>query len=112
MNGIRNSVFLIGHLGQDAEVKKLGNGKTLAQLSLATNEYYKTGNGERVSKTQWHKCIAWGSLADVMGNLLKKGKEVAIRGKLTYQNYQDKNGIKRSIPQIVVNEFVLLNKQP
>ncbi|MEN0005163.1 MAG: single-stranded DNA-binding protein [Bacteroidota bacterium] len=110
MNSLRNNIVLIGHLGKDPELKKLGNGRTMATISLATNEYYKK-NGERVSVTQWHRCIAWGNLADLMSGMLNKGKEIVVRGKLTYNIYQDRQGIRRNVPQIVVNEFVLLNKR-
>lgn len=108
MNSIRNSVMLIGHLGKDPEVRTLQNGNTFAKLSLATNEVYRKSNGDKVTSTYWHNCIAWGKRAEVINNLLKKGKEVAIRGKLTYSSYEDKNGVMRYQPQIVVNEFVLL----
>lgn len=112
MNGIRNSVTLIGFLGKDAEVINTPTGKTLANVSLATNDSYRNKEGERISTTEWHRCIAWGKLAEIMGNLCKKGKEVAVRGKLTYRSYQDKNGNPRSLPQIVVQEFILLDRKP
>ncbi|MBX2871942.1 MAG: single-stranded DNA-binding protein [Saprospiraceae bacterium] len=108
MNDLRNTIQLIGHLGNDPEVKKLQNGKTLAKLSLATSEVYKNKNGERVQQTQWHQCIAWGKRAEVIENLLKKGKNVLVRGKLVYHNYTDRNGVMRYNSQIVVNNFVLL----
>ncbi|MEZ5043082.1 MAG: single-stranded DNA-binding protein [Saprospiraceae bacterium] len=105
---IRNSILLIGHLGSDPDVKKLQNGKTVAKLSLATSEVYKNKNGDKVQQTQWHQCVAWGRTAEVMENFLKKGKSIAISGKLTYNNYKDRDGIMRYSSQIVVNNFVLL----
>lgn len=108
MRNLRNSVLLIGFLGSDPDIKKLQNGKTLALLSLATNETYRKGNGDKITTTQWHRCIAWGKTAEIMESFLKKGKEVALRGKLTYNSYEDKNGIKRTSPQIVIDEFVML----
>ena len=109
MKTLRNSVLLIGHLGMDPEMKQLQNGSSLARITLATNEIYRNNKGDKVTTTQWHNCVGWGKQAEVMSNLLKKGKRVAVRGKLTYHQYEDKNGITRTQPQIVINEFVLLN---
>ncbi|MCH2082774.1 MAG: single-stranded DNA-binding protein [Saprospiraceae bacterium] len=108
MNSLKNNIQLIGRLGKDPEIIHLTSGKTLAKVSVATNEYYRDAKGEKQSSTSWHNCIAWGKTAQIMENLLKKGKEVAIRGKLTYNHFEDKNGIKRYLPQVVVNEFVLI----
>ena len=108
MRNLRNNVLLIGHLGNDPDVRKLPNGTTMALLSLATNETYKKGNGDKITTTQWHSCIAWGRTAEIMESFLKKGKEVALSGKLTYRSYEDKNGIKRNKTQIVVDEFVMM----
>ena len=110
MRNIKNSITLIGHLGNDAQLIHTRNGNTLANISLATNDYYRNQNGDRITTTEWHRCVAWGKLAELMGSLCKKGKEVAIRGKLTYNNYEDKNGIRRRMSQIVIDEFVLLSK--
>lgn len=109
MNGIKNSVTLIGNLGKDPEIKQLQNGSWVARMSLATNETYKNQKGDKVTATQWHTLVAWGKTAEMMNNLLKKGKEVVVRGKLTYRNYEDKNGVKRNISEIWVSEFALLN---
>jgi single-strand DNA-binding protein len=108
MNSIRNSITLIGNLGKDPESKKLNNGTIFSTFSIATNEVYKNTKGDKITDTQWHNCIAWGKTAEIIKDLLKKGKEVAVRGKLTYNNYEDKNGNRRYQPQIVVSEFVLL----
>lgn len=108
MYDLRNTIQLIGHLGNDPEVKKLHNGKTLAKLSLATSEVYRNKNGDKIQQTQWHQCIAWGKKAEIIENLLKKGKNVLVRGKLVYNNYTDRNGVVRYSSQIVVNNFVLL----
>ncbi|MCI5083176.1 MAG: single-stranded DNA-binding protein [Saprospiraceae bacterium] len=108
MISLKNNVQLIGYLGKDPEVLRLSSGKTLAKISLATNEYYRNNQGEKVTNTSWHNCIAWGKTAQIMESLLKKGKEVAVRGKLNYSSYEDKNGIKRNLPQVIVTEFVLL----
>jgi single-strand DNA-binding protein len=109
MNSIRNGVTLIGNLGKDPDLKKLDSGTIVARLSLATNESYRNQKGERVTSTQWHTLVAWGKTAELMNEQLKKGKEIAVRGKLTYRNYEDKNGVARSIPEIVVTEFVMIS---
>ncbi len=110
MNSIKNSITLIGNLGKDPEIKQLQSGRSVARFSLATNETYKNQKGDKVTSTQWHTIVAWGKTAETMNTFLKKGKEVIIHGKLTYRSYADKDGVTRSIPEIVADEFVLLNK--
>lgn len=108
MNTIRNSITLIGNLGQNPEIRKATNGNTFVTVSLATSDVYRNNKGDKITDTQWHNCIAWGKTAEVMSELLKKGKEVVVRGKLTYRNWEDKNGVKRYSPQVVINEFMLV----
>lgn len=110
MNNIKNSVQLIGHLGKTPELRTIGNGKAMLNLSIATNDYYKTPNGEKVQNTEWHRIIAWGKTAEIMSKILEKGNEVAIRGKLSHNSWQDANGITRNSTQVVVSEFVRLTK--
>src|SRR5688500_8545677 len=110
MNQVKNSVRLIGHLGQDPELKETGKSK-LVKFSLATNETYKNEAGEKVEETQWHNLIAWGKQAEVAKEYLKKGSEIAIEGKLTNRSYEDKEGIKRYITEIVVRDFSFLGKK-
>jgi single-strand DNA-binding protein len=90
------------------EVKEIGNDKKLAKFSLATKEVYKNEDGEKVSETQWHNLIAWGSQAKIAEKYLKKGNEIAIEGKLTSRNYTDKDGVKRYVTEIVVNEILMI----
>ncbi|HMQ48732.1 MAG TPA: single-stranded DNA-binding protein [Saprospiraceae bacterium] len=111
MNNIKNSILLIGHLGTDPKITEFSNGNKVASISLATNEIYKNNKGEKVKETQWHRCVAWGKLADLVGNLCHKGKEVAIRGKLVYKSYEDKQGNRQYSPEIVISEFALLSKE-
>ncbi|MEO5984215.1 MAG: single-stranded DNA-binding protein [Ferruginibacter sp.] len=108
MYALRNRVQLIGNLGNAPEIKKTENGKKLVRFSVATNESYKNSNGEKVTETQWHNLVAWGKLADIAEKLLNKGTEVAIEGKLINRNYTDKEGIKKYITEIQVNELLLL----
>ena len=106
---MRNKIQLIGHLGQDVDIKEVNGGKMVAKISVATNDYYKNPKGERQKTTQWHNCVAWGRTAKNMERILKKGKKVAIQGKLVYNNWEDKNGIKRYQSQIWIQEFIALN---
>ena len=107
---MKNSVQLIGHVGQDPEIKNLEAGKKLANISIATNEVYYRDNGDKVEKTEWHRVTAWGKVADIIEKYVIKGKEIAIEGKLTHRSYDDKDGNKRYVTEIVANEILLLSK--
>ena len=111
MNNLKNNVRLIGHIGQNPEVRNLNSGKKLAKFSIAINESYRNEAGERITDTQWHSITAWGKQADLVEKLLKKGSEVAIDGKLNNNSYTDKDGVKRYATDIVLNEFSLLGSK-
>ena len=104
---LRNKVTLIGHTGKEVEIVNFEKGK-IAKVSLATNDYYTNSLGERVEETQWHNLVLNGKLADIMEKYVQKGKEIAVEGKLTYRTYDDKDGQKRYITEIRVEELVLL----
>jgi len=108
MKTMRNKVQLIGNLGADPEIKTLSNDKKLAKLSLATTDSYKKASGEKVEETQWHNVIAWGKTADLIEKYLVKGNRVAIEGKLQNRSYEDKNGIKRYVTEIVAIDILML----
>ncbi|QSE98367.1 single-stranded DNA-binding protein [Fulvivirga lutea] len=108
MNNLRNNVQLIGRLGKDPEVKELTSGKTLATFSLATSESYRNANGEKVEDTQWHNIVAWGKQAQIIGDYVKKGQEIAISGKLIHRSYETNSGEKRYITEINMNELLML----
>jgi single-strand DNA-binding protein len=110
MNAMRNRVQLIGNVGNDPEVKTLESGKKLAHLTIATNEIYRNERGEKVEQTEWHRVTAWGKTAEIIEKFVAKGKEVAIDGKLTHRSYDDKNGERKYITGVVVNEILLLSK--
>ena len=110
MNTLRNTVQLIGNLGKNPEIITLESGKKLAKFSLATNETYKDSKGEKQIQTEWHNIIAWGKTAEIVEMFLDKGKEVAIKGKLTYNNYEDKDGNKRYTTEIVASEIMMFGK--
>ena len=104
---IRNKVSLIGRTGKAVEIVKFENGQ-LAKVSLATSEHYTNSKGEKVEETQWHSLSAGGKLADIMEKYVEKGKEIAVEGKVVYRTYDDKDGVKRYITEIRVEELVLL----
>lgn len=106
-----NKVTLIGHLGQDPEIKRLENGTPVGRFSLATNESYKDANGELVENTEWHNIVVWRQQAETAERLLKKGALVYVEGKISYRKYTDKNGIERTSTDIVANTFRLMGKK-
>lgn len=110
MNAMKNRVQLIGNVGNDPEIKTLENGKKLANLNIATNEKYTNDKGEKVEQTEWHRVTAWGKTAEIIEKYVVKGKEVAVEGKLTHRSYDDKNGEKRYVTEVVVSEILLLSK--
>ncbi len=108
MSTLRNKVQLIGNLGNNPEVLTLESGKKLAKFSIATNESYRNANGEKITDTQWHNVIAWNKTAEIVEKYLAKGNEVAVEGKLTSRSYENKEGVKKYITEIIVNELVML----
>jgi single-strand DNA-binding protein len=111
MNTLRNSVKLIGRLGQDPEIRTLDKGNKVAKFSLATSEARFDKDGNRTEQVQWHNLVVWGKLAEICEKYLKKGKEVAVDGKIAYHNWEDKNGSKHISTDIVVSDLLFLGKQ-
>ena len=107
---MKNSVQLIGHVGQEPEIKNLEGGKKIANISIATNEVYYRENGDKVEQTQWHRVTAWGKTADIIERFVTKGREIGIEGKLTHRSYDDKNGNKRYVSEVVAKEILLIGK--
>ncbi len=111
MTTLRNNVQLIGRLGKEPEVRTFESGTKMASFSLATNDVYYNNKGEKVEDVQWHNVVAWGKKVDVIENYLKKGSEVAIQGKLTSRSYETKEGEKRYVTEINMNELLMLGKK-
>lgn len=111
MNTLRNRVQLIGNAGKDPEIKSFDGGKKLASLTIATNESYTNDKGEKITDTQWHSVVAWGKTAEIIEKYVEKGDQIAVEGKLTHRSYDDKNGEKRYITEVVVSEIILLGRQ-
>ena len=110
MNALRNSVQLIGNLGQDPEIVNFTDGNKMAKFSLATDDSYKDKNGNKVERAYWHNIVVRGGLVKVVENYVTKGKEIAIEGKLTNRSYDDKDGTKRYVTEIICNELLMLSK--
>ena len=111
MFSLRNKVQLIGNLGKTPDVKNTEAGKKLVRFSVATNETYTNTKGEKVKETQWHNLVAWGKVADIAEKYLDKGSEVAIEGKLISKDYLDKEGVKKYVTELQVNELLLLGSK-
>ncbi|WP_373397827.1 single-stranded DNA-binding protein [Algoriphagus halophilus] len=108
MNTLRNRVQLIGRLGSKVEIKNLDRNKTVGKVFLATNEYYKNQKGERVEETTWHNLVAWGKQAELLDKYTDKGSEIAIEGKLSNRSYEDKEGNKRYVTEVIVQNILLM----
>ena len=109
-----NKVFLIGHLGQDPDQKFTPSGNSVVNLSLATSENWKDKEtGESQERTEWHRLVFFGKLAEVAAEYLKSGAQVHIEGRLRTRKWHDeKNEIDRYTTEIVVEEMIMLGKKP
>jgi single-strand DNA-binding protein len=108
-----NKVLLIGHLGQDPELRYLPQTeRAVAKLSLATNErYYNSNTNESEDRTEWHRIVVWGKQAEFCEKYLNKGKQILIEGKIRTRNWQDKDGNKRYTTEIEAQNIILLGKK-
>lgn len=104
-----NKVMLIGHLGSDPELRVIPSGQSVANFTLATNESYKDSSGNLQERTEWHRIVAWGRLAEICQQYLKKGRQVYIEGKLQTRSWDDtKTGDKRYATEIVCSDMQML----
>ncbi|MFZ1676999.1 MAG: single-stranded DNA-binding protein [Saprospiraceae bacterium] len=110
-SNLDNRVQLQGFLGQDVELREFAQGKKLARLSMATNEFKKNASGQSEQVTTWHNLVAWGQTAETMSDLLRKGHKVSVEGKIAYRQYETKAGEKRSSTEIVVSSFKKLDSE-
>jgi len=102
-----NKAILVGHLGQDPEVKYLADGTAIANFSVATSEKWKDSKGERRERTEWHRVVVWSGLAENCGRYLSKGRQVYVEGKIQTRSYE-KDGITRYATQIVAHTVQFL----
>ena len=100
-----NKAIIIGNLGSDPQLRQLENGTEIATFSVATSEKWKDKNGEKQSKTEWHKIVAFGKVAEIIGKYLAKGSKVYIEGKMQTRSWEDDAGQKKYTTEIVMNGF-------
>jgi single-strand DNA-binding protein len=104
-----NKVILVGNLGADPELRYTsGNNIAVCNMRIATNESYKDSNGQMVEKTEWHNVVAWGRLAEICGEYLKKGSQAYFEGALQTRQWDDREGNTRYTTEIKVREMMLL----
>ncbi|MDT0678472.1 single-stranded DNA-binding protein [Autumnicola musiva] len=108
MNTLRNHVQFSGNVGGEPQITNFESGKKVARFSLATNEFYKNDQGERIQITDWHTIVAWGKTADIIEKYAGKGKEIGVTGKLKPRSYEDKDGVKHYATEVEANEILLL----
>jgi single-strand DNA-binding protein len=106
-----NKVILVGNVGKDPEVRHLESGVAVAQLPLATSETYKDKSGNKTTQTEWHNLVFWRGLADVVEKYVKKGDPLYIEGKIRSRSYDDKDGVKRYVTEIVVDNMQMLGRK-
>ena len=106
-----NKVQLIGRLGKEPEVQRFENGGIKVKFPLATSEKYKDRNGNLVEQTEWHNVVAWRRLAEIAESFLRKGSAVYVEGKITTRSWDDQNGNKRYMTEIVADNFIMLDKK-
>jgi single-strand DNA-binding protein len=106
-----NKVILIGRLGKDPDVRYTPDGTMVTNFNLATDEQWKDKNGEKVQKTEWHRIVTWGKLAEICGNYLVKGKLVFIEGRIQTRSWEDKEGVKRFTTEIIASNMQMLDSK-
>ena len=109
MGTLRNSVQLIGRPGMDPEIRIVGDRK-VARFSLATNDKHYNEKKELIEETEWHNIVAWGRTAEVVEKIVRKGRLMALEGKIHTKQYEDKDKNKRFFTEIIMDEFMLIDK--
>jgi single-strand DNA-binding protein len=109
--GTVNKVILVGRLGADPEVKYTPAGRAYANFNVATNAVWKDQDGNQKDRTDWHRVVAWGKLAEIIGEYLKKGSSVYLEGRLQTRSWDDANGVKRYITEVVAADMEMLGKK-
>jgi single-strand DNA-binding protein len=107
-----NKAILIGNLGGDPELRSTPSGTPVATFTLATNESWTDREGQKQERTEWHRIVAWGKLAEICGQYLRKGRQVYIEGRLTTRSWEDRQGNQRKTTEIVANQMLMLGGRP
>lgn len=112
MSGV-NKVIILGRLGADPETKNISSGSTVTSFSLATSESWKDKEGQKQERTEWHRVVVWGKLAEICGKYLAKGRQAFVEGRLQTRSWEDQQGNKKYTTEIVANnvQFVGGNAQ-
>ena len=105
-----NKVILVGNLGRDPEVRHSQSGTAVANFSVATNETWNNRDGQKEERTEWHRVVVFGKLADICGQYLSKGKQIFVEGRLQTRTWDDRDGNKKSTTEIVATNIVMLGK--
>jgi single-strand DNA-binding protein len=111
-NSLVNSVRLIGNVGNDPVLRTLTNGKKVAQFQVATNNRYLDNNGNKVTNTQWHNIVAWGKTAEIVEKYINKGKHLAINGSLNHRSYDNNQGNKVYVTEVLLEDVEFLDVLP
>lgn len=109
MAGGVNKVILIGHLGADPDMRYTPSGAGVCELRLATSESWKDKNGQRQERTEWHRVVVWGKTAEICAKYLAKGRQVFIEGRIQTRSYDDKEGQKKYITEVIANDVQFLS---
>jgi single-strand DNA-binding protein len=108
MAGGVNKVILVGNLGADPDMRYTPSGQGVCELRVATSESWNDKNGQRQERTEWHRIVVWGKRAEVCSKYLSKGRQVYVEGRIQTRNYDDKDGNKRYITEIIANDVQFL----
>jgi single-strand DNA-binding protein len=108
MSGI-NKAIIVGRLGKDPEVKQIGQGQTVCTLAVATSENWMDKNGQKQERTEWHRIVVWGKLAEICGKYLAKGRLAYIEGRLQTRQWEDQQGQKKYTTEIVASNVQFLS---
>ncbi len=111
MSGV-NKVIVLGRLGSDPETKNISSGNTVCTFSLATSEVWKDKEGQKQEKTEWHRVVVWGKLADVCGKYLAKGRQVFVEGRLQTRSWEDQQGNKKYTTEVVATNVQFIGGSP
>ena len=109
MSGV-NKVILVGNLGADPEVRHTAGGKPVANFRIATSQFFSNREGQREQRTEWHRIVTFGRLAEICGQYLKKGKQVYVEGRLQTRDWEDQSGSKRYTTEVIANQMVMLGR--
>lgn len=111
MSRTLNKVMLLGNVGRDPDINVTTNGTRVATLRMATTETWKDRDGNQHEHTDWHTIVAWRGLADVVERLVRRGSRIFIEGKLQTRTYEDKEGNKRYVTEVVADNVLLLESK-